>query len=145
MVVPPEEMTLRLLIAALQHDVVEAVMGDIPATVKWSYPYVEEELKKAEAHVKGKFDIACETPTLREINFLKYCDLMELALYSIEEASDGNRKMRNVANNALDAIQKRNLITMSEATDELYALARNLVTNPSGEPLHGWPRHPVQT
>ena len=47
----------NLLLSALYHDVPEIVLGDIPATAKWSYPDVQKVFKKAEQKIMKDLDI----------------------------------------------------------------------------------------
>ena len=41
----------QLIMAALYHDVPELILGDIPATAKWSYPEVQKAFENAEKKV----------------------------------------------------------------------------------------------
>ena len=70
----------NLLLSALYHDVPEIVLGDIPATAKWSYPDVQKVFKKAEQKVMKDLDIDFVL-TDRELNRLKMADMLELVMY----------------------------------------------------------------
>ena len=82
----------NLLLSALYHDVPEIVLGDIPATAKWSYPDVQKAFKKAEQKVMKDLDIDFVL-TDREINRLKMADMLELVMYC-HKLNDSNPRMK---------------------------------------------------
>ena len=82
----------NLLLSALYHDVPEIVLGDIPATAKWSYPDVQKVFKKAEQKVMKDLDIAFVL-TDRELNRLKMADMLELVMYC-HKLNDSNPRMK---------------------------------------------------
>ena len=82
----------NLLLSALYHDVPEIVLGDIPATAKWSYPEVQKAFKKAEQKVMKDLDIDFVL-TDRELNRLKMADMLELVMYC-HKLNDSNPRMR---------------------------------------------------
>ena len=82
----------NLLLSALYHDVPEIVLGDIPATAKWSYPDVQRVFKKAEQKVMKDLDIAFVL-TDRELNRLKMADMLELVMYC-HKLNDSNPRMK---------------------------------------------------
>ena len=82
----------NLLLSALYHDVPEIVLGDIPATVKWSYPDVQKAFKKAEQKVMKDLDIEFVL-TDRELNRLKMADMLELVMYC-HKLNDSNPRMK---------------------------------------------------
>ena len=82
----------NLLLSALYHDVPEIVLGDIPATAKWSYPEVQKAFKKAEQKVMKDLDIEFVL-TDRELNRLKMADMLELVMYS-HKLNDSNPRMK---------------------------------------------------
>lgn len=108
----------RVWRAALHHDAVEPLTGDVPATAKWRYPEVEEGLRLAEDKISVEFDLeGCGTEHWTKI--LKYCDIMELAIFSVEESDCGDKSMVEVAKRCLEAIHKRGL---SDITPNAYRL-----------------------
>lgn len=135
-----ESPSAELMRAALYHDASEGLLGDTPAPMKWRYPNIEQALKQAEALIDDRFDIACHI-TDEEFKVLKYCDLMELTLFCIEEAMDGNRKMYGVGMRALRAIKERDLVSVTTRATELFehvgAWHRSI--NYKGVPPHDWP------
>ena len=82
----------NLLLSALYHDVPEIVLGDIPATAKWSYPDVQNVFKKAEQKVMKDLDIDFVL-TDRELNRLKMADMLELVMYC-HKLNDSNPRMK---------------------------------------------------
>ena len=82
----------NLLLSALYHDVPEIVLGDIPATAKWSYPDVQKVFKKAEQKVMRDLDIDFVL-TDRELNRLKMADMLELVMYC-HKLNDSNPRMK---------------------------------------------------
>ena len=82
----------NLLLSALYHDVPEIVLGDIPATAKWSYPDVQKVFKKAEQKVMKDLDIDFVL-TDRELNRLKMADMVELVMYC-HKLNDSNPRMK---------------------------------------------------
>ena len=82
----------NLLLSALYHDVPEIVLGDIPATAKWSYPDVQKVFKKAEQKVMKDLDIDFVL-TARELNRLKMADMLELVMYC-HKLNDSNPRMK---------------------------------------------------
>lgn len=82
----------NLLLSALYHDVPEIILGDIPATAKWSYPDVQKVFKKAEQKVMKDLDIDFVL-TDRELNRLKMADMLELVMYC-HKLNDSNPRMK---------------------------------------------------
>lgn len=82
--------SVELLMSALCHDLSEAETGDIPAPAKWRYPALAEVLTEVESDYEDRMGIAFEL-TEKEKAILKWCDMMELVLWSAEEVLLGNR------------------------------------------------------
>ena len=82
----------NLLLSALYHDVPEIVLGDIPATAKWSSPDVQKVFKKAEQKIMKDLDIDFVL-TDRELNRLKMADMLELVMYC-HKLNDSNPRMK---------------------------------------------------
>jgi 5'-deoxynucleotidase len=140
--VPP-----ALMVAALQHDAPEAITGDVPSPAKWRHPTLEDALRVAEAKISIEFDLQPhELLSAVEHRLLKFADLMELAIFAIEEVDTGNSAMATVARNALTAIAKRDLRGLNEHTERLYsAIAigfENKYPKDHGKEItHGWPEY----
>ena len=111
--------TMSLVRACLYHDAAEAQTGDVPAPTKWKYNVLSEGMEIAEKDIRRTHDI--EIPlTEREQKLLKYCDLMELAIYASEEVDVGNSAMVHVLRNALAAIRRGGLANATPVALELY-------------------------
>lgn len=111
----------RLTIAVLQHDVPEVFTGDVPAPAKWMYPELEAGLRIAEQGVQVQYDLGLGVQiTEAERRLLKYCDLMELAIFAMEEFDMGNKPMAVMCTNALIAVNERGLERISDNTRNLY-------------------------
>ena len=84
----------HLILSALYHDVPEIVLGDIPATAKWSHPDLQKAFKKAEEKVARELGIDFVLST-RELNRLKMADMLELVMYC-HKLNDSNPRMKLV-------------------------------------------------
>lgn len=115
--------TPQLLRATLYHDIPEAVTGDVPATAKWRWPDMETALRGAEEWMRREFELSEELPSL-ERKVLKFADMMELLLFSLEEADAGDRKMVVIARNCITALRTRGLIDVTPAAYELFSFAQ---------------------
>jgi 5'-deoxynucleotidase YfbR-like HD superfamily hydrolase len=91
--------------AVLRHDLAEGFTGDIPATAKWANPELAHALQKVEVewHTRTNTQILLTTG---EACILKWCDMMELVLWCMEEASMGNAPMMDVARLGLNYLCK---------------------------------------
>lgn len=79
----------ELVLAGMFHDLPEYVTGDIPAPVKRESPQMAvllEELEKGAGPLYQDFHL---TPA--EETVLRWCDMVELALWCTEEVTLGNR------------------------------------------------------
>lgn len=110
---------LEVIQAAMRHDVPETITGDVPAPAKWMYPQLENALRGAEFDIDKKYELT-NILTPKQIELIKFADLMELVIYSLEEVDMGNKHMAVMAYNALNAIKRRMLYSVSDAAYELY-------------------------
>ena len=95
----------HVLSAALTHDLAELVTGDLPATFKWVLePAAHDHIKDVEKEFNAThgWDIAL-TPD--EQHLLKWCDMMELVQWAMEELDMGNKLIIPVINNGLDYLR----------------------------------------
>lgn len=135
---------LALIKAAMYHDVAEAITGDVPATVKWRHILLDDALKEVERRVDLEFGLSVGL-TEHEHSLLKYADIMELAMYSIEECDSGNQKAAVVAWNCMDALESRRLTDITPDALELFDLVKlTLEANYPKDKLredifNGWP------
>lgn len=91
-VVPREELTQDLLLAALEHDLGERSVGDVSARVKWLMTEEQRvQLEQAEAEARSNAGLPGPALTEREHLYLQFADYAEAALYAMVERSRGNR------------------------------------------------------
>jgi len=95
----------NLIRAALLHDFPELYTGDTPSISKWRYPELEEVLRKAEAEILATIDY----PTLPadERQLLKFADMLEGAMFCVEEAERGSPVGARIARRFLEAADRR--------------------------------------
>lgn len=118
-VVAPE-MTMALWRAALYHDVPEAITGDTPANAKWRFPHLDRSLNIAEDRIKeeNNLDVALSD---KEKTVLKFCDTMELIIFSIEEAERGDKNTIRVVWNCFRFLATNKCIyEVTEKARDLY-------------------------
>jgi 5'-deoxynucleotidase YfbR-like HD superfamily hydrolase len=72
----------ELLLAALEHDLGEQVMGDVPAMAKWRAPKFFEEFEKAEAEARTQFGFNASELSPEEQQVLKLADILELTAWA---------------------------------------------------------------
>lgn len=97
-----------LLKAALTHDAHERDTGDTPSTAKWRYRELAAGMKHAEMEWQGEnTDLAFESDLeLHEKLVLRFCDWMELAMWSVEQIRMGNQYATEPLKNILDAFDQ---------------------------------------
>lgn len=78
----------EVLLAAMWHDLPEYITGDTPAHAKRRAPQLAVVLEEMERHCGPLYLDA--GLTVYEEHLLKFCDLMELILWSLEEVLMGN-------------------------------------------------------
>ncbi len=84
---------MRLIKAALYHDLAELETGDTPANVKWRSPELTSELDRMEKVVNVERGIHIDDLTDDEVNWLKFADTLAYCLFSLEERKLGNQNM----------------------------------------------------
>jgi 5'-deoxynucleotidase YfbR-like HD superfamily hydrolase len=91
--------------AALYHDVPELILGDIPATAKWSFPEVQKAFEKAEKKVMD--DLGLEfVLSPEEKNKLKMADMLELVLYSHRHSNQSDQ-MKVIMHTGINYLYKK--------------------------------------
>lgn len=95
----------QLIMAALYHDVPEMVLGDIPATAKWSFPEVLQAFEKAEKKVMDDLGLTFVL-TPEEKSRLKMADMLELVLYS-HRHSGGSEQMKVIMHTGINYLYKK--------------------------------------
>lgn len=140
-----ERSVLKIMTAAIYHDAPEAITGDIPSPVKWRHKAIETGLKDAEREIAKEFSIGIQLTDL-EKSILKFCDLMELAMYALEEVDTGNKALAVVHRNAMSAIIDRKLTDVTPSALRLFDLMRikyeaHYLRDLGNEVTHGWPEY----
>lgn len=87
-----DEITGSLLQAAALHDCHEKFFGDIPAPAKWSNPEFAKMIKEVEEYYDTMTGIQplMNSLTEEQRKILKSADMLEMALYILEERIKGN-------------------------------------------------------
>ena len=112
-----------LILAAMWHDVSEEATGDVPAPVKWNSPDLKRLLDEIEDQHRERHGLDTELTTHERV-ILKYADMSELVLWSLEEYMLGNRYARDLIDRGLDYLNSMcdpALHTRYPRTLELYA------------------------
>lgn len=82
---------VELIRAALEHDLPEQVVGDIPAPAKRAYPELKAASDKAEKQFAEEAGMQDESVlTDKEKALLKFADYLDLCIKCIEEIGRGN-------------------------------------------------------
>ena len=95
-----------VLIAALMHDVPEAYTGDVPAPFKWENPDAKHALEVGEMDYVDKHSIPHPHLTDGQMQLLKFADMMDLVLSSLEEMGRGNNYARELVTNGARYLQE---------------------------------------
>ena len=93
------ECSRELLIAALMHDVAEVYTGDVPAPFKWDSPDAKKALEIGEMLYFNEHAIPWAILEPEEHKLLKFADMLDLVLSSLEELGRGNRYARQLIEN----------------------------------------------
>lgn len=103
--VPRADLTKRLMLATLNHDVAELFTGDIPFTAKRAYPQFKTVLNEVEDDLHERLDVVFAL-TAKEESLLKFADLAEMGHYALRERVLGNSTMDEVLDNVINALIK---------------------------------------
>lgn len=98
-----EDITADELMIALTHDSCELITGDIPATLKWSYPEVKEMLNK----IEGSIDMIPAYECSKDFRYiLKLADYLEGIIYCYNCAMSGNQQAKIIHSRWLPTLLK---------------------------------------
>lgn len=97
--------TKQLIMASLYHDVPEIVLGDIPATAKWSYPEIQQAFEKAEKKVFDDLGLIFVLSPEEKIR-LKMADMLELVLYT-HRHSQGSDQMKLIMHSGISYLHQK--------------------------------------
>lgn len=118
----PDNVELKLLKAALFHDLAEQEIGDIPSPLKRSAPEVATRIRDFEEAFNRYHGIHIEL-TMIEKSLLNFCDNIAGALFCISEYRCGNAPMLSIAKRFLEyseEIVNRNFSEETNSVLELY-------------------------
>lgn len=131
MLVDPE-CSAALLKAALTHDFHERDTGDMPSTAKWAYPALAKAMQAAEDSWNAEHRLEWELSS-NEQQILKYCDYMELFVWSWEEVMLGNSYAYWPLNNIARVLQKFSM--PNDRAEALHHALRAEIINSTGRNL----------
>jgi 5'-deoxynucleotidase YfbR-like HD superfamily hydrolase len=98
----------ELLRAALNHDIPEAVTGDIPAPVKWKSEKISEGLFELEQEFIVKHGgFFQDQLTEDERRVLTVADTLELVLFCEDQARLGNQHLEPIGNAGRGALRRK--------------------------------------
>lgn len=106
----------------LLHDVGEIITGDIPFQSKARFPELKAAAKEAEQKAMIMVGAVPGVLTAQEERRVKFCDLMEMLEFSIEEMQMGNTLARPILDNIWNALITWNSSQDIEKTDKVQAL-----------------------
>lgn len=92
---------LGVISNAMYHDVLELITGDIPSTMKWTDELFREILNKLEEGLSKKMNIPTAKMSEQEGHLLRFADIMDLCLKSVDEIMVGNQMYYPVLANGL--------------------------------------------
>ncbi len=93
--------SLQLIKAALQHDMAEMWLGDVPATAKWRFSNLATSYREAEETIEAENNLSVELIE-NELIWLKAADILELALWSRLQIKMGNTLYEPILGRCVD-------------------------------------------
>jgi 5'-deoxynucleotidase YfbR-like HD superfamily hydrolase len=115
------EASAQILAAALMHDVSETYTGDIPAPAKWDIPALAAAEREASEAFNQALGIQFPLSSF-EHQVLKWCDMMELVLWCLEECRMGNTFAEDMLRKGINSLLNR-----ETPTDEAHALFTEVI------------------
>ena len=95
-----------LLVAALMHDVAEVYTGDVPAPFKWDNPHVKQGLDDGEDDYVMEHSIPDPEISVEGMQLLKFADMLDLVLSSLEEMGRGNSYAKQLVENGANYLSE---------------------------------------
>jgi 5'-deoxynucleotidase YfbR-like HD superfamily hydrolase len=93
-----------MLEAMLDHDAAETILGDTPYTAKTSFPRLKDMVSSLERIVGEEHGFsACLTE--QQKLWVKLADLLEMALFGVEQCELGNIHGRKVVKTVMEEIE----------------------------------------
>lgn len=99
----------ELLKAALYHDLPEVFTGDIPATAKWASPPLVQSLKLLEDVFDNDYNLVVNLSE-DDKKLLKFADMAELVMYSLDQLRLGNRNMISIAERGVNYLEEMQFV-----------------------------------
>ena len=93
-------LSVNLLKAALDHDVMEYFTGDVPHPTKQAFSAVEAALQVVEDEMLAELGVDYELDP-HEANLLKWADMMEAGMFGYHQMTLGNRYAKDIVANVL--------------------------------------------
>jgi len=90
----------NLLMAALFHDLLECIVGDLPRNAKVDYHVIGHAFKSVELELEEKHGLMVEL-TIEESIILKQADIFDMLYYVTEEQVLGNMRLENAFENGV--------------------------------------------
>lgn len=91
----------EVLVAALNHDIAEALTGDIPAPMKWESQSLAAILNEIEEKYEKLWGLHCELSPIETL-MLKAADMLELVFFSSEQQNLGNKSFQIIMKRGVD-------------------------------------------
>ena len=100
------------------HDLSEVATGDVPAPVKWANPELKSALNRITVawELERGLRVRLSEP---EAQLLSWADMLEFALYAIEEVTLGNRFFKPMLGNAVSNLADRPVPSLCPHAGEL--------------------------
>lgn len=108
-----------LLMAALDHDVVEFYTGDVPYPAKKQFPILEEVLGKIEDAVRQEHLQEINSLTEEDKLCLKAADLLEMASFGVHQWKLGNSFGLGVTQQVIEELKQMNQTLLPQKAKEL--------------------------
>lgn len=138
-----EELKMEVVLRkALCHDMEETFVSDIPWNIKHMDSETHNMFEKAiRWHMDEVFDGTNTLQIQHDMNttckdglegeLVKVVDMLELAIYSWEECSQGNKSMRRMLDKAVGLIKNMDFSSVLLKFSPLFKAVMNLLENPS--------------
>ena len=101
-------LSAKILLKALMHDVGEIETGDIPAPVKWENPELKKQLHLLEEKVARNLEIDYDLTDYEQTIF-KQADMFELLFFCVKQRRLGNRHITHVFSNGVEKLSNGSL------------------------------------
>lgn len=106
MLMPKDLFTVDFIMHAQLHDSAELILGDLPAPAKWRFPELSAAFKKAEAEIEVDMFRGLPQITDDQMAWLKALDLIELAMWALDQMSLGNYNVMELLGTCVNILIK---------------------------------------